>query len=82
MRRVLSGHQKKYARFNKTHLYLSFELSIITVTDNESLDNEFERLLRAQHAEGRIDADTLKTLLVAYRKALDDDRSANASRTA
>jgi len=30
--------------------------------------SEFERLLRAQHAEGRIDADTLKTLLAAHRR--------------
>lgn len=39
----------------------------ITVTENEEIRSDFERVLRAQHAEGKIDADTLKTLLVAYR---------------
>ena len=39
----------------------------ITVTENEEIRSDFERVLRAQHAEGKIDADTLKTLLAAYR---------------
>jgi hypothetical protein len=40
----------------------------IAVVENMDIRSEFERLLRAQHAEGRIDADTLKSLLAAHRK--------------
>jgi hypothetical protein len=43
----------------------------IAVVDTMDVRSEFERLLRAQHAEGRIDADTLKALLAAYRKDRD-----------
>src|SRR5262245_4007541 len=47
----------------------------IAVVDAMDVRSEFERLLRAQHAEGRIDADTLKTLLAAYRKDRDTDKN-------
>ena len=40
----------------------------ITITESTEIQSEFERVLRAQHAEGKIDADTLKTLLAAYRQ--------------
>ena len=39
----------------------------IQVTDNQDIRSDFERLLRVQHVEGKIDAETLKTLLAAYR---------------
>ena len=39
----------------------------VTVIESNEITSEFERVLRAQHAEGKIDAETLKTLLAAYR---------------
>ena len=53
----------------------------IAVVENMGIRSEFERLLRTQHAEGRIDADTLKTLLAAHRKDRESqqDRRLSAS---
>ena len=51
----------------------------ITVTESEDIRSDFERVLRAQHAEGKIDADTLKTLLAAYRTEQDDREKASRS---
>lgn len=42
----------------------------IRVLDEETIDSEFERTLRARYAEGRIDMDTLKTLLAAHQDEL------------
>ena len=50
----------------------------IAVVENMDIRSEFERLLRAQHAEGRIDADTLKTLLAAHRKDRKDREAPHA----
>jgi hypothetical protein len=44
------------------------------------VQSEFERVLRAQHAEGKIDAETLKALLAAYRR--EAERLESASRSA
>ena len=40
----------------------------IKVWDSQEITDDFERLLRAMHAEGRIDMDTLKQLLAAHKK--------------
>ena len=40
----------------------------IKLTEDHRLTSDFELVLRAQHADGRIDAGTLKTLLHAYRQ--------------
>src|SRR5579863_2313088 len=40
----------------------------IKVLDDQRLDDDFERLLRAQLADGRIDAPLFKRLLAAYQK--------------
>ena len=50
----------------------------IAVVENMDIRSEFERLLRTQHAEGRIDADTLKTLLAAHRKDRKDREAPHA----
>jgi hypothetical protein len=42
----------------------------IRVLDDQRITSDFERLLRAKYAEGRIDMDTLKNLLSAHRKEL------------
>ena len=52
----------------------------IRIIDSDEIHSEFERVLRAQHAEGRIDAETLKTLLAAYQKDL--ERTRRDTRTA
>jgi len=42
----------------------------IRVLDDQQITSDFERLLRAKYAEGRIDMDTLKALLSAHRKEI------------
>jgi hypothetical protein len=70
---LASGSLKEVAAdygisYPTVRLRLDRLIAKITVTDTQDPQSDFERLLRAQHAEGRIDADTLKTLLIAYRK--------------
>ena len=60
--------------------YPTVRLRLDRLTDNADIHSEFERVLRAQHAEGRIDAETLKTLLAAYQKDL--ERTRRDTRTA
>lgn len=43
----------------------------IQVADTEQGSSEFERILRLQHAEGRIDLETLKVLLTAHRREME-----------
>jgi hypothetical protein len=40
----------------------------IKILDNQRIEDRYERLLRAQFADGRIDGTTLKTLLNAYQE--------------
>jgi len=43
----------------------------ILILDDHEIASPFERLARAQHAEGKIDAPTLKLLLAAHREELE-----------
>ena len=43
----------------------------IKIYDSEKITSEFERVLRAQYADGKIDLATLKTLLDAHQKELE-----------
>ena len=43
----------------------------LQVADSQQSISEFERILRLQHAEGRIDLETLKVLLAAHRREMD-----------
>jgi len=43
----------------------------IKIYDSEKITSEFERVLRAQYADGRIDLATLKTLLDAHKKEVE-----------
>src|SRR5688500_18581728 len=60
----------------------------IKIYDSEKITSEFERTLRAQYADGKIDMATLKVLLAAHKKELEandepvDDRPAHADRPA
>ena len=42
----------------------------IRIFDSETITSEFERVLRAQFADGKIDQDTFKQLLVAHQREL------------
>ena len=65
LKEVAAGYGISYPT---VRLRLDRLIAKIAVVDTMDVRSEFERLLRAQHAEGRIDADTLKALLAAYRK--------------
>jgi hypothetical protein len=71
LKEVAAGYGISYPT---VRLRLDRLIAKIKVVDNAGIHTEFERVLRAQHAEGRIDADTLKTLLAAYRKDLEHTR--------
>lgn len=78
LKEVAAGYGISYPT---VRLRLDRLIAKVTVTDSQDLQNDFERVLRAQHAEGNIDADTLRTLLAAYRKEL-EDRLSSGSRSA
>jgi hypothetical protein len=78
LKEVAAGYDISYPT---VRLRLDRLIAKIQVTDNQDVRSEFERLLRAQHAEGMIDADTLKALLAAYRRDI-EAREENASRRA
>jgi hypothetical protein len=44
------------------------------VLDDAKLTSWFERVLRAQFAEGRLDGETLLALLAAHRKGMEETR--------
>jgi hypothetical protein len=83
---LASGSLKELAAlygisYPTVRLRLDRLIAKIQVVDSQDVRSDFERVLRAQHAEGKIDADTLKTLLGAYRLDL-EARQADASRSA
>jgi hypothetical protein len=83
---LASGSLKELAAgygisYPTVRLRLDRLIAKIEVTDSHDVGSDFERLLRVQHAEGKIDADTLKALLTAYRLDL-EGRQQDASRTA
>ena len=43
----------------------------IKIYDSEKITSDFERVLRAQYADGKIDLPTLKTLLEAHKKEME-----------
>jgi hypothetical protein len=45
----------------------------IKIVDDQQVVSDFERLARAQYAEGKIDLATLKLLLAAHREELEND---------
>jgi hypothetical protein len=83
---LASGSLKELAAgygisYPTVRLRLDRLIAKIQVTDNQDVRSDFERMLRLQHVEGRIDADTLKTLLAAYRRDV-ENRDDAAPRTA
>jgi hypothetical protein len=76
LKEVAAGYGISYPT---VRLRLDRLIAKITVTDSREIQTEFERVLRAQHAEGKIDADTLKTLLAAYQNETERAKSADRS---
>ena len=52
----------------------------IKLLDRQDITSPFERLLRVQHAEGKIDRQTLKVLLDAYEADAEAKGSSGGSR--
>jgi len=40
----------------------------LEIVEDQQITDDFERLVRTKFADGRIDAETLKAILTAYRK--------------
>jgi len=77
LKEVAAGYGISYPT---VRLRLDRLIAKIQVTDSQDVQSDFERLLRAQHAEGKINADTFKALLAAYR--LDTEAREKDTRTA
>jgi len=70
-----SGSLKELARvygisYPTVRLRLDRLIEKIKVLDDDEIKSDFERLLRACYAEGRIDRGTLNAILAAHRKEL------------
>ena len=52
--------------YQTVRLRLDRLIQKIKILDNQKIEDGFERLLRAQFADGRLDASTFKQLLTAY----------------
>ena len=73
---IASGSLKAMADFYgisypTVRLRLDRLIERIKIYDSEKITSEFERMLRAQYADGKIDLATLKTLLEAHQKELE-----------
>ena len=69
---LVSGSLKELAQaygisYPTVRLRLDRLIEKIKVLDSQEITSAFERTLRAQFAEGRIDEDTLRVLLSAHR---------------
>ncbi len=78
---LASGSLKELARaygitYPTVRLRLDRLIEKVKVLDSQEIVSEFERTLRARYAEGKIDMETLKTLLAAHQDELDKQRDA------
>jgi hypothetical protein len=72
---LASGSLKELARvyaisYPTVRLRLDRLIAKIQVVEDQQVTSPFEKLLRAQYADGKIDLDTLKRLLAAHREEL------------
>ncbi len=77
---LASGSLKELAKaygisYPTVRLRLDRLIEKVKVLDAEEIQSEFERTLRARHAEGKLDTETLRTLLEAHRKELDSQKA-------
>jgi len=77
LKEVAAGYGISYPT---VRLRLDRLIAKITIAESSDVQSEFERVLRSQHAEGKIDVETLKALLAAYRR--EAERLERASRSA
>jgi hypothetical protein len=73
---LASGSLKELAQaygisYPTVRLRLDRLIAKIQVVDDQQIVSSFERLARAQYAEGKIDMPTLKLLLSAHREELE-----------
>jgi hypothetical protein len=73
---LASGSLKELAQvygisYPTVRLRLDRLIAKIQVVEDQQATSPFEKLLRAQHAEGKIDLDTLKRLLAAHHEELE-----------
>jgi hypothetical protein len=76
LKEVAAGYGISYPT---VRLRLDRLIAKITVVESHQSQSGFERQLRALHAEGKIDAESLKTLLVAYRDEAESSSRARAA---
>jgi hypothetical protein len=76
---LASGSLKELAEaygisYPTVRLRLDRLIEKIKVLDDQEIQSEFERVLRAAFAEGKIELDTLKLLLTEHRKEMEGRR--------
>jgi hypothetical protein len=76
---LASGSLKELAQaydisYPTVRLRLDRLIEKIRVLDDQDIHSEFERVLRAAFAEGKIELDTLKLLLAEHRKEMEGRR--------
>ena len=73
---LASGSLKELAKaygisYPTVRLRLDRLIEKIKVIDSQEIVSEFERTLRARYAEGKLDMETLKALLVAHQEDME-----------
>lgn len=76
---LASGSLKELAKaygitYPTVRLRLDRLIEKVKVLDSQEIVSEFERTLRARYAEGKVDMETLKTLLAAHQDELANQR--------
>ena len=72
---LASGSLKDLAKaygisYPTVRLRLDRLIEKVKILDSQEIVSEFERTLRARYAEGKLDMETLKALLVAHQEDL------------
>ena len=72
---LASGSLKETARayaisYPTIRLRLDRLIEKIKIFDSQEIVSEFERVLRAQYAEGKLELETMRTLLEAHRREM------------
>ena len=80
---VASGSLKELAEaygisYPTVRLRLDRLIAKIKVYDSQHKMSDFERTVRAMHADGRIDVQTLKALLIAHQQEMEHSHDATA----
>jgi hypothetical protein len=78
---LASGSLKELARvygisYPTVRLRLDRLIAKIQVVEDQQIASPFEKLLRMQYADGKIDLDTLKRLLAAHREEIGERHDA------